>query len=318
VNIIRWFLNRSRQYINYGQDQFNFENFRGSFVIQNGGLPTRPRFEWLLLQQVEREIASRLEQSLHNRVLIILDKQVQPELVKRLWDVEVKIGSKPAEPLLPQTSILEVFERPEIAGQLLILGVPGAGKTTTMLELAQSLIDKAIQDSSYPIPVLFNLSSWKDPRQSIPTWLVEELKSKYGVRRDIGKKLIEEKQLLPMLDGLDEAKPEYQEPCVDSINQWLQGDDRPLYVVVCSRREEYVNYKIRLHLNGAIVLQELTDKQIQEYLSDVKRFELWPLLKKDKVLLELVKNPLLLSITVLSYEELSLQKWQQLVQQNNK
>ncbi|MBW4641080.1 MAG: hypothetical protein KME05_23260 [Gloeocapsa sp. UFS-A4-WI-NPMV-4B04] len=266
----------------------------------------------MLLQQVKQEVDSRLEQSLHNRVFIVLGKHKQPEQVKRLWDAEVKIGSKPAEPLLPQTSILEVFERADIAGQLLILGAPGAGKTTTMLELAQSLIEKAIQDSSYPIPVLFNLSSWKDPHQSIPTWLVEELNLKYGVRKDIGKKLIEGKQLLPTLDGLDEVKPEHQEACVNSINQWLQGDDRPLYVVVCSRREEYINYESRLYLGGAIVLQELTDAQIREYLTGVKRFELWPLLQKNEVLLELVKNPLLLSITVLSYEELSLQKWQQL------
>ena len=44
----------------------------------------------------------------------------------------------------------------------------------------------------------------------------------------------------------------------------------------------------------------------------MKRFELWQLLQQDTVLLELVKTPLLLSITVLSYEELSLQRWQQL------
>lgn len=305
-------MNMNRQYNNRGRDQFNFETVHGSVVVQNREPPTRPRFELLLLQQVEREVASRLEQSLHNKVFIVLGKQEQPEQVKRLWDAEVKIGSKPPEPLLPQTSILEVFERPEIAGQLLILGAPGAGKTTTMLDLAQSLIDKAIQDSSYPIPVLFNLSSWKDPRLLISTWLVEELKSKYGVRKDIGKKLIEEKQLLPMLDGLDEVKPEHQESCVDSINQWLQGDYRPLSIVVCSRREEYANYKTHLHLNGAIVLQELTDEQIQDYLSKVKRFDLCQLLQQDTVLLELVKTPLLLSITVLSYEELSLQRWQQL------
>ena len=302
----------SREYGNRGRDQYNFENFQGNVVVENREQPARPRSEMWILQQVELEVISRLEQSLHSKVLITLGKQKQLEQVKRLWDAEIKIGSKPTEPLLPQTSILEVFERAEIAGQLLILGNPGAGKTTTMLDLGQSLIDKAIQDNSYPIPVLFNLSSRKDPHQSIPNWLVEELKSKYGVRKDIGKKLMEEKLLLPMLDGLDEVKLEHQELCVHSINQWLQGDERPLFVVVCSRREEYANYETRLHLNGAIVLQELTNEQIQEYLSEVKRFELWQLLQQDTVLLELVRTPLLLSITFLSYEELSLQRWQQL------
>lgn len=302
----------NREYNNRGRDQYNFENFRGKVVVENREQPTRPRSQLLLLQQVKQEVISRLEQSLHNKVLITLGKQMQLEQVKRLWNAEIKIGFKPTEPLLPQTSILEVFERAEIAGQLLLLGNPGAGKTTTMLDLGHSLIDKAIQDRSHPIPVLFNLSSRKDPRQSIPNWLVEELKSKYGVRKDIGKKLMEEKLLLPMLDGLDEVKLEHQELCVHSINQWLQGDERPLFVVVCSRREEYAIYETRLHLNGAIVLLELTDEQIQEYLFDVRRLELWQLLHQDPVLLELIRTPLLLSITVLSYEELSQQRWQQL------
>ncbi len=308
----------NREHSNRGRDQYNFEKLQGNFVVENREQPTRPHSEFLLLQQVKREVVSRLEQSLHNKVLIILSKQKQPKQVKRLWDVEVKIGSKPTEPLLPQTSILEVFERAEIGGQLLLLGNPGAGKTTTMLDLGQSLIDKATQDSNYPIPVLFNLSSWKDPRQSIPNWLIEELQSKYGVRRSIGKKFVEEKLLLPMLDGLDEIKPEHQETCVDFLNQWFQGDERPLYVVVCSRWEEYANYQTRLHLNGAILLKKLTDGQIQKYLSDVARAELWQLLQQNPGLLELLRTPLLLSIMVLSYKDLPLKKWHELTSEDQR
>jgi DNA polymerase III delta prime subunit len=308
----------SRHFDNSGRDQFNFENFQGNFVVENREQPTRSRLEWIMLQEVEQEVASRLEQSLHNKVLINLSKQVHLEQVKRLWDTEVKIGSKPADPLSPETSILEVFERSEIAGQLLILGTPGAGKTTTILDLARSLIDKARQDSNYPIPVLFNLSSWKDSYQLIPTWLIEQLALRYGEDKKIFKKLIEEKKLLPMLDALDEVKPEHQESCVKSFNQWLQEGNRPLFVVVCSRWEEYTNYKTLLHLRGAILLKNLTDEQIQEYLSNVKQIKLWQLLQQDTELLELVRTPLLLGITVLSYEDLSLQRWQQLTSRKQK
>ena len=91
----------NRQYGNRGRDQFNIENAH-NVIVQNRESLTRSRSEWLLLQQVKQEVASRLEQSLHNKVLIILGKQTQPEQVKRLWDAEVKIGSKLAEPLLPR------------------------------------------------------------------------------------------------------------------------------------------------------------------------------------------------------------------------
>jgi hypothetical protein len=300
----------SRQYDNRGRDQFNIEQVQGNVIVQNQ--PVRSRTELLLLQAIEQEVDSRLAQSLHNHVFVTLDKESHPEQVKRLWDAEIKIGAKPPQPIPPKTSIIETFEQAEIAGQLLILGAPGSGKTTTMLDLAKALVAKADQDSVRPIPVLFNLSSWTDPRQLMTEWLVEELKSKYGVRKDIAKKWLQEKVILPMLDGLDEVKIEHQESCLAAINLWLRGDLRPPSVVVCSRQEEYANYQTRLNLNGAILLQSLTDEQIQEYLLGVNRTELWQLLQQDTELLELVRTPLLLSITILSYEKLSLQQWQAL------
>jgi hypothetical protein len=300
----------SRQYNNHGRDQFNIEQVQGNVIVQNQ--PIRLRNELLLLQAIEQEVDSRLAQSLHNHVFVTLDKESHPEQVKRLWDAEIKIGAKLPQPIPPKTSIIEAFEQPEIAGRLLILGNPGSGKTTTMLDLVKALVAKAEQDSVQPIPVLFNLSSWTDPRQLMPDWLVEELKSKYGVRKDIAKKWLQEQLILPMLDGLDEVKIELQESCVAEINLWLRGDLRPPSVVVCSRQEEYANYQTRLNLNGAILLQSLTDEQIQEYLLGVNRTELWQLLQQDTELLELVRTPLLLSITILSYAKLSLQQWQAL------
>ncbi len=64
-------------------------------------------------------------------MLINLGKEQQPEQVKRPWDAEIKIGSKPSESIPNTSSILEVFDQEEIAGRLLILGNPGSGKTTT-------------------------------------------------------------------------------------------------------------------------------------------------------------------------------------------
>jgi predicted NACHT family NTPase len=54
--------------------------------------------------------------------------------------------------------------------------------------------------------------------------------------------------LLPLLDGLDELASERQEKCVQAINHFLESEDRSLYLVVCSRFEEYLNYETQLHL----------------------------------------------------------------------
>lgn len=276
------------------------------------GNPARPKNERILLAAVKEEVTARLKQSLHNAVLINLGKEFQPQQVKRPWDVEIKIGLKPAEPLPDTTTILQVFNSEEIAGKLLILGAPGAGKTATQLELAQALVNRAEEQFDYPVPVLFNLSSWKDDRQSLSEWLVAELKSKYGVSKKLGQEWVNNHQLLPLLDGLDELESQHQELCVHAINQFLAGETRPLYLVVCSRSEEYNNYLAQLQLNGAIYLQPLTESQICQYLKDIKREELWQALQDDRSSLEMAKSPLFLSIMSLTYQEISIQEWQQL------
>lgn len=293
-----------------GGDILNF--FFGQQTTTPVGNPARPKNERILLAAVKEEVTSRLRQSLHNAVLINLGKESQPQQVKRPWDAEIKIGLKPAEPLPDATTILEVFDSQEIAGKLLILGAPGAGKTTTQLELAKALVSRAEEQPEYPVPVLFNLSSWKDDRQSITDWLVAELKSKYGVSKKLGQEWVNNHQLLPMLDGLDELEPQRQELCVHAINQFLASETRPLYLVVCSRIEEYSNYAKQLQLNGAIFLQPLTNNQICDYLTSINYIELWSTISNDLDLLELVKTPLLLSITVLASLEISVEKWQHL------
>jgi predicted NACHT family NTPase len=42
-------------------------------------------------------------------------------------------------PLAATQKIVEVFDQPDIQGKLLILGEPGAGKTTELLHLAKDL-----------------------------------------------------------------------------------------------------------------------------------------------------------------------------------
>jgi hypothetical protein len=160
------------------------------------------------------------------------------------------------------------------------LGEPGSGKTTTLLELARDLIARAEKDSTLPIPVVFNLSSWAEQRQkrskkrqpqaekpqAIAQWLVNELRAKYGVPSKMGRQWIEKNDLILLLDGLDEVKSEHRRACVDAINDFrlehgLTG------IVVGSRTREYEELASRLKLNGAVLIQPLTSEQIDHYIA---------------------------------------------------
>ena len=304
-------LSNSQRKIDTGGGDYREVHNRGGYyaegdiniVLQKIASSNRPKTEKILLQQVGAEIASRLRQSLHNQVFINLEKEDQAKQVKRPWDYEVKVGSHVNEKLSPDTTILEVFDRPNIQGRLLILGKPGSGKTTTMLDLARELLERS-QNPNELIPILVNLSSWASSKQqSIPEWLVKELHSKYGVNPKIGKQWLQEQKLLPLLDGLDEVRSDRQIACVEALNQWIggnAGDSSPGQFVVCSRIEEYEQLETQLQMNGAICLTELSNRQIQGYLESVGRSHLWSLVSQNQTLKDLVSAPLFLSMIVIA------------------
>ena len=256
-----------------------------------------------VLDDVKSESVGRLEQSLHAGTVNVL-KEKQPEQVTRRWDAEVKVPFQPRIPVTPNVSAIQVFDEATVAGRLLILGAPGSGKTTMLLELCQELVARAEANVDEPMPILCNLSSWRDDGRAFVSWLLDQLKRKYGIRRDVGNKWLSERSLVPLLDGLDEVTPEEQERCVHAINAF-QEDFLPKHVVVCCRAAAYENYRIKLQLNGAIHLLPLTDDQIQRYLVNAGYSDLWQRVSADPHLAELARSPLLLGVLTVAYKESS-------------
>ena len=273
----------------------------------------RDASEAQLLDAVRNEVAGRLAQSLHNRVYIELHKQEDPSQVEPPWSVDVKLGNAPSQRYPEGTSVVEIFDCPAIGGRLLILGAPGSGKTTMLLQLADELVGRAIATASHPIPVLLNLSAWQPEFQDIPTWIVANLKQKYGIRKDIAEQWLADGRILPLLDGLDELMSARQETCVRALNAFLpEWSGVPL--VACSRRKAYQLYKTDLGLNGAILLQPLTDAQIERFLRDMKCEWLWEAVRNDADMMDVGKGlarfPLFLMLLVLASENLSEKLWQ--------
>lgn len=276
----------------------------------NQSLNSRTRTQQELLKQVSTEVESRVNSSLHNRVYIVLDMEQNPSHVENPWEADVKIGSKP-KIHLQNIEITTVFDQPDIAGRLLILGQPGAGKTTMLLKLAEELIKRANENPTCPIPVLFSLSAWKNDNQGIKDWLVKQLKDKYGVRKDIGKQWIDNQEIIPLLDGLDELATEQQELCVRKINDFLHPVIWRNPLVICSRIKEYQNYATLLELNNSLELCPFTSQKVYQYLQNTGNLQLWDNISHDDNLRELAKTPFLLNVIVISAKEISQETWQQ-------
>ena len=252
-----------------------------------------------------------LESSLHEEARIELGLEERRDAVaERPWDVILRIPDRPDCVPPPGTKISDVFER--VGRSLLILGEPGAGKTTTLLELAREMIDRADEDPSEKIPVVFNLSSWTDPKQPIADWLTEELREKYNIPKKIAALWVENDSLFLLLDGLDEVAPERRDACVEAINSYLEEHFVPL--VVCCRKEEYDALDGRLNLQSAVLLQPLTPEQIDVYLERLSpdMAALRDALKFDQELQEFAKTPLILSIMTLAHRGMAVEDLQPL------
>ena len=243
-----------------------------------------------------------LEKSLHNQVPIELGLEERPDAVANPWSVILDTGDSSPKPLPDGTKIIDIFDQIGTGRTLLILGEPGAGKTTTLLELTHDLIARAKQDVNLLIPVVFNLSSWANKRQTIADWLVEELNSKYKIPEKIGQAWITQQQLLPLMDGLDEVKAEYRDECIAALNIFHQ--DYGAELVVCSRIKDYEALSQRLNFQSAIYLKSLTLEQVYNYLDNVgdELIGLRTLMAEDTVMQELAHSPLMLSIMTLTYQ----------------
>ena len=193
-----------------------------------------------------------LDHSLLGTQLLLLGREAASGAVENPWERLLGAPEVAARAIPPNKKIAEVFDD---AGRcLLILGEPGSGKTIALLELTRDLLARCRDDASQPVPVVFNLSSWNERKQGFGDWLAEELRAKYYVPMLVGRSWLEKNQLVLLLDGLDEVRPDNQAACVLAINGFVAEAGVP-GLAVCSRLREYTALPVRFKLNAAVCLQ---------------------------------------------------------------
>lgn len=247
-------------------------------------------------------ITGVLEHSLHDTTLLVPNLQEQPDAVLNPWHLIMQETDQPPRPLPPDISISQVFD--DTGGELLILGEPGAGKTTQLLQLARNLLLRAEHDPSHPLPAMLNLSSWAEKRPPLISWIIDELYDKYAVPHRLAASWLASNQMILLLDGLDEVAQPYRSACITALNTYRQ-EHNLTSMVVCSRSIEYTSQSARLSVQKAICIQPLTLQQIDTYLSRMgpQLSNIRLALQNDEGLRDLATTPLMLNILMLTYQE---------------
>ncbi|MBC8170141.1 MAG: HEAT repeat domain-containing protein, partial [Anaerolineae bacterium] len=200
-------------------------------------------------------------------------------------------------------------------GRGLLLGEPGAGKTTTLFAFARELIVRRLDDPTQPLPILAPIATWDAVQQpgliewlaaQIPVFTIDELT-----------RLMTQDQALLLLDGLDELGAEREEPKTKErydprlrFIQRLEADLTVGRVIVTCRIKDYGELDTKIALKGAARLQPLDDAQMQAYLREMPA--LWEALQADADLRAIARTPLLLSLFTAAYREATPDELQQL------
>ncbi|MGW4406722.1 NACHT domain-containing protein [Nonomuraea sp. NPDC004702] len=156
------------------------------------------------------------------------------------------------------------------ARRMVVIGGPGAGKTVLTLQLVLLLL--ARRERGQSVPVRFPLAEW-DPEIPLDSWLVQRITEVYRLRRRAAAALVDQRRIVPILDGLDEmdggSQPVRREVrALHQINRYHSAEGSTPLVLTC--RTQTYKHLSRDHgtlTDSALaVIEELTEDQIRTYL----------------------------------------------------
>ncbi|MBD2012426.1 NACHT domain-containing NTPase [Microcoleus sp. FACHB-53] len=189
--------------------------------------------------------------------------------------------------------------------KLMVLGKPGAGKTTFLRYLAIQCISGSIFSNYLPIFVSLRDFANPDLKIGLLDYICKEVSNNKVDRSEVVC-LFEAGRILLLLDGLDEVRQEYDKRVLREINKICQRFSNIKLIVTCRiAAKEYTFEQFR-----DVEVADFDQEQIQAFVSKWfsaknsnldKRF--MENIRNNQSVKELANNPLLLTLLCIEFED---------------
>lgn len=146
--------------------------------------------------------------------------------------------------------------------RLVILGDPGAGKTTTLWKILSDYALKAKDDPRAPLPVLVRLGAWREG-SDWPTMIAAQL----GPLGAYYSALLNDKRLVFLLDGLNELPAAGREAHLKELREWFTHCQRADLIVAVTCRELDYTGALDLGLPGRVTITPLDPIRIRHFVN---------------------------------------------------
>lgn len=262
----------------------------------------------VVLDKVDRWwIQDGLRRSLQQAVRLDVELDRQPDALADgfgdEWGTGLLQRLGAGEPLPPGTRLAALL-RGRSHWRCLVVGDPGSGKTTHLLEFAEDLLARARTSARAPVPLVLLLSRWTGGHSDLISWASAEISERYDVApADINEWLAEGSVAL-LLDGLDEVGPDVRPSCLRALNDFARDPAcAHLGLVLTCRTHDYESMPERLRFDIAVRVRHLSAEQVDHALTMAGPglSGLRQALARDRVIAELLTTPLMLGVAVLAY-----------------